>query len=41
MEELKRKHANEVKRLKEEDQISKEQWMEQYQRKMDEQKEEF
>lgn len=35
MNELKRKHAIEVKRMKEEEAIAREQWMEQYQIKID------
>jgi hypothetical protein len=39
--ELQRKQANEIKKIKEEENISKEQWMETYQHKFDEQKAEF
>lgn len=41
MEELQRKHQNEIKRMKEEESIAKEQWLESYQMKIDEQKRDY
>jgi len=41
VEELQRKHQNEIKRMKEEESIAKEQWLESYQMKIDEQKRDY
>lgn len=41
MQELQRKHQNEIKRMKEEESIAKEQWLESYQMKIDEQKRDY
>ena len=39
--EMQRKQSNEIKRIREEEQIAREQWMETYQSKAEDQKQEF